>query len=193
MGKPVSLEDQVFDLKFYSKQLTMSAKRAEKDEAKHRQEVLRAMQQNRRDLAEIKAQLAIAKRSQALNLHRMSGQIEVVASQLEIASQSTVLAEQIAGINKSLESAVASMDVTQISQIMTKFNDQCKTLNINIEVMQGVMSEQGAQISDPNAVSRLLREVAEENAMALEGDYADLQAIELAPKSAVPATGAAIK
>jgi len=194
MGRPkLSLDDQIFELKFNAKQLSLEAKRAERDEARHRQEVFRAMQQGRRDLAEIKAQLAIAKRAQAMNLYRMSGRIEVMASQLQISSQSTQLAAQISGINKSLEAALGQMDVTQISRIMIQLDDQCKALNINTEVMQGVMSEQGAQVTDPAAVSRLLREVADENAMSLDGEYADLQAVEVAPKHSVQAPTSGIR
>ncbi|KAF8915798.1 hypothetical protein CPB85DRAFT_1291839 [Mucidula mucida] len=80
-----NLEKTLFQLKFTAKSLNRQAKKAQKDENSEKSRLKKALQQGNTDGARIYASNAIRKKSEALNLLRLSSRIDAVASRVETA------------------------------------------------------------------------------------------------------------
>lgn len=167
------MEDRIFELKFAAKSMNQQAKRMEKEEQRHREAVAKAMRAGKRDIAEVKAQIAIAKHHLALNLYRLAGVMEVVSSQLEIGMVSLQVTGQVKGLSESLGKALEDMDVKQIARVMVGFKDQCHDLDVNMQIIQDILGEQESQVTNPEAVSKLIDEVSAEMSFNLGLDMAE--------------------
>mmetsp|Transcript_13307 Transcript_13307/g.40264 ORF Transcript_13307/g.40264 Transcript_13307/m.40264 type:complete len:95 (-) Transcript_13307:658-942(-) len=77
------LEDQIFNLRFTSKQLQRASKKAEKDEKAERLKVKRAIEKGNMEGAKIYAQNAIRKKSEATNYLRLGSRLDAVVSRLD--------------------------------------------------------------------------------------------------------------
>jgi len=174
------MQDKVFDLKFTAKSMEQQARHLEKEEQRERQAVAKALKAGKTDMAAVKAQIAIAKHAQSLNLHRLSGVLEIVATQLEINVATSQLSTQIQSLTTSIDEALSVMDVEKIARTMVEFNDQCQGLNVNMQVLQDVMGEQGNQVANPDAVKDLLKQVADELKIELDMDIPGLGQVKAA-------------
>mmetsp|Transcript_24995 Transcript_24995/g.39270 ORF Transcript_24995/g.39270 Transcript_24995/m.39270 type:complete len:142 (+) Transcript_24995:419-844(+) len=74
-GKKPGLEDELFNLKFASKQLQRESKKSEKEMIKEKEKVKKALQSGRKDVAENHASNAIMHKTASINYLRMSSRI----------------------------------------------------------------------------------------------------------------------
>jgi charged multivesicular body protein 1 len=93
----MSLQDQVFNLKFSSKQLQRESKKFEREEKKEKEKVkkvrtrllaafnLQALVQGNKDIAKVYAENAIRMKTQQLTFLRLASRLDAVASRLDLA------------------------------------------------------------------------------------------------------------
>ena len=77
--------DQLFQLKFCSKQLARLSKKAEKEQRQQEAQVKKALEKGNPDIARVYAENAVRKKNESLNYLRMSGKIDAVASRVQSA------------------------------------------------------------------------------------------------------------
>ena len=77
------LLDQIFNLKFTSKQLVRSAKKCEKEEKEEKNKVKKAIEKGNVEGAKIYAQNAIRKKTEQLNYLKLSSRLDAVVSRLD--------------------------------------------------------------------------------------------------------------
>eukprot|EP00960_Hanusia_phi_P025395 745605-Hanusia_phi.AAC.1 len=141
-GSKKGLEDELFNLKFVSKQLQRESKKAEKEMIKEKEKVKKALEQGKHDIAEIHAQNAIMQKNQTLNYLRMSSRIvyipltlykttnfivqDAVAGKLGAAMKMQKVTSSMAQITKSMGKVLQTMKLDKIEAIMDKFEKVCK-------------------------------------------------------------------
>merc|ERR1712157_684155 len=103
--------DQVFNLKFLSKQLVRQAKKCEKDRKAERNKVKKAIEKQNVESARIYAQNAIRKQTEELNYLKLSSRLDAVVSRLETQAKMQMVNKNMAGIVKSLERQFENMGV----------------------------------------------------------------------------------
>merc|ERR1712100_176707 len=112
-----SLENQLFNLKFTSKQLIRMSKKCEKNEKAQKLKTKQAIEKGNMEGARIYAQNAIREKNQALNYLRLSSRIDAVAARVETAvrmRQVTAMQNIVIGMDKVMQ----TMDTQKITQIM---------------------------------------------------------------------------
>jgi hypothetical protein len=77
------LLDQIFNLKFTSKQLVRAARKCEKEEKDEKLKIKKAIEKGNMDGAKIYAQNAIRKKNEALNYLRLGSRLDAVVSRLD--------------------------------------------------------------------------------------------------------------
>ena len=77
--------DQLFQLKFCSKQLARLSKKAEKEQRQQEAQVKKALEKGNPDVARIYAENAVRKKNESINYLRMSGKIDAVSSRVQSA------------------------------------------------------------------------------------------------------------
>merc|ERR1712087_952061 len=159
------LLDQIFNLKFTSKQLVRSAKKCEKDEKEEKNKVKKAIEKGNIEGAKIYAQNAIRKRTEQLNYLKLASRLDAVVSKLETQSKMNTVNKNMAGIVKSLDRALQANNLEQVSQTMDKFEQQFESLDVQSECVQEAMGNQQAMSTPEDAVNTLMMQMADEHGL----------------------------
>ncbi len=163
----MGIEDQLFQLKFTAKQLEKQAQKAQQQQAQERAKVKKALEAKNVEGAQIYAENAIRKKNEYLNYLRLSSRIDAVASKVKSAMAMQSVAKNIGSVTKSLESAMASLDLEKVSKIMDNFEKQFTDLDVKSGVLESTMSSATTLSTPQNDVDALIKQVAEENGLEI--------------------------
>ena len=149
-----------------------------------------ALQQGNNDGARIYASNAIRKKSEALNLLRLSSRIDAVASRVETAVTMRAVTGNMTSVVRGMDKAMESMNlervsvtpaicvdsglkfVLQISLVMDKFETQFSDLDVQTSYMEDAMSSTNAVSTPQDQIDQLMRRTAEEANIELQHDLA---------------------
>merc|ERR1712188_350007 len=159
------LLDQIFNLKFTSKQLSRSANKCVKDEKGEKLKVKKAIEKGNIEGARIYAQNAIRKRTEQLNYLKLASRLDAVVSKLETQSKMNTVNKNMAGIVKSLDRALKTNNLEQVSSTMDKFEQQFESLDVQSECVQEAMGNQQAMSTPEDDVNTLMMQVADEHGL----------------------------
>ncbi|KAI0346816.1 hypothetical protein BDW22DRAFT_1351091 [Trametopsis cervina] len=166
------LEKTLFQLKFTAKTLSRQAKKAQKDENTEKARLKKALQQGNNDGARIYAANAIRKKTEALNLLRLSSRVDAVASRVETAVTMRQMTGNMASVVKGMDKAMDSMNLERISIVMDKFESQFSDLDVQTSYMEEAMSNTTAVSTPQDEVDALMKQAAEEANIELQHDLA---------------------
>ncbi|KAG9218864.1 hypothetical protein CCMSSC00406_0001022 [Pleurotus cornucopiae] len=174
-----NLEKTLFQLKFTAKTLNRQAKKAQKDENSEKSRLKKALQQGNNDGARIYAANAIRKKSEALNLLRLSSRIDAVASRVETAVTMRQVTGNMTSVVRGMDKAMESMNLERISVVMDKFESQFADMDVQTSYMEDAMSATTAVSTPQDQIDQLLRQTAEEANIELQHDLQarDLEAV----------------
>ncbi|KAF8969493.1 Snf7-domain-containing protein [Flammula alnicola] len=157
-----NLEKTLFQLKFTAKSLSRQAKKAQKDENTEKSRLKKALQQGNNDGARIYASNAIRKKSESLNLLRLSSRIDAVASRVETAVTMRQVTGNMTSVVRGMDKAMESMNLERISMVMDKFETQFTDMDVQTSYMEDAMSSTTAISTPQDQIDQLLRQTAEE-------------------------------
>jgi len=157
----------MFNLKLAVKQLERMAKKAEKDEKSERTKIKKAMEKGNQENARIHAENAIRNHNQHTQFLRMSARVDAVVQRVQTAITMQKVSVSMKGVVKSMDRAMSAMNLTQLSQLMEKFEQQFEDLDVQTAVMDGAMSSTTAQSMPPDQVDALINQVADEHGLEL--------------------------
>ena len=149
------MEKHLFNLKFASKQLLRDSKKCEKEEKAERAKLKKAMEKGNMEVARIHAENAIRQKNQALNFLRMSARVDAVSSRVQTVTFPLFLrtlqeliysfkfqavttkrvTSSMQGVVKAMDSAMKSMNLEKISNLMDKFEKEFEDLDVQTSVM----------------------------------------------------------
>merc|ERR1712189_127338 len=111
-------EKHLFNLKFAAKNLERQSKKCEKEEKAEKAKLKRAIQKGNLEGARIHGENAIRQENQALNYLRMGSRIDAVAQRVQTACTTKQVTKSLAGVVKSMDSAMKSMNLEKMSALM---------------------------------------------------------------------------
>jgi len=169
------MDDTLFQLKFASKQLQRSAKKAEKEQGKEQAKIKKALQQGNVDVARVYSENAIRKKNESLNYLRLSSRVDGVASRVQTGLMMKDLTKTMGSAVKGLDKALASMDLEKVSQIMEQFEKQSDMTQIHTDVLNDTIGNATTLNTPVSQVDALITQVAEESGLELIGQLSELQ------------------
>lgn len=161
------MEKHLFNLKFASKQMARSAKKCEKDEKAEKLKLKKALQKGNLEGARIHAENAIRQKNQGLNFLRMSARVDGVASRVQSAIQMRQVTNSMAGVVKSMDSALKSMNLEKVAGVMDQFERQFEHLDVQTQTMEEAMSGVTTLTVPEDQVESLMHEAADEAGLEL--------------------------
>ncbi|GMH40899.1 hypothetical protein BSKO_08803 [Bryopsis sp. KO-2023] len=164
------LLDQIFNLKFTSKQLAKQARKSEKEEKSERTKVKKAIEKGNIDGARIYAQNAIRKKTEQLNYLRLSSRLDAVVSRLDTQAKMQNVNKSMAGIVKALDKALTSNNLEKVANTMDQFERQFENLDVQTGFVENAMSNQMSLSTPENEVNGLLQQVADEHNLEVQLD-----------------------
>lgn len=117
--------------------------------------------------ARIHAENAIRQKNQSLNYLRMSARVDAVASRVQTALTTKKITQSIGGVTKAMESAMRSMNLEKISQVMDKFEKQFEDLDVQSKTMENAMSSTTSASMPEAQVDNLMQQIADEAGFVL--------------------------
>jgi len=162
--------DQIFNLKFTSKQLVRASRKCEKEEKNDKAKVKKAIEKGNIEGAKIYAQNAIRKKSEALNFLKLASRLDGVVSRLDTQAMMNTVNYNMAGIVKSLDKALRANNLEQVSRTMDQFERQFESLDVQSECVQQAMASQQALSTPEDEVSTLMQAIADEHGLEVRMD-----------------------
>lgn len=159
------LMDQIFNLKFTSKQLVRQAARCEKEEKAERLKIKKAIEKGNMEGAKIYAQNAIRKKNEALNFLKLGSRLDAVVARLNTQASMQAVSKSMGSIVKALQKALDSNNVEKIAHTMDEFEKQSMNLDVPSDVMNDTMSNQMAMSTPEDEVQGLLQQVAAQHGL----------------------------
>lgn len=161
------MEKHLFNLKIAAKELERNSKKCVKEEGVEKLKCKRAIQKGNLEGGRIHAENAIRQKNNALNYLRMSARVDAVASRVQTAMTTKKITQSIGGVTKAMESAMRSMNLEKISQIMDKFEQQFEDLDVQSKTMESAMNSTTTISTPEHQVDGLMQQVAEEAGLEL--------------------------
>ncbi|CEM37554.1 unnamed protein product [Vitrella brassicaformis CCMP3155] len=165
MGNRQSIEDNIFNMKLKSKELTRMSAKAEKEEKEEKTKVKKAIEKGNKDGARIYAQNAIRKKHEALNYLKLSSKMDAAASRLDAAIKSQQMTKDIYKAVPGLSRALGTMNVERISTSMDAFEKLFEDLDVRAEYVTNAIDSTTASATPVDQVDQLIAQVAEEHAL----------------------------
>mmetsp|Transcript_26623 Transcript_26623/g.81870 ORF Transcript_26623/g.81870 Transcript_26623/m.81870 type:complete len:202 (+) Transcript_26623:969-1574(+) len=187
MGQRVSLQEELINLKITSKQMVSASKKCEKQHAKYKKDVKKAIEKGNAEGARIYAQNAIREKNQALNYLRMGSRIDAVAQRLETAIRTKDMSKAMGKVTKGMGAALKSMDVEKISKVMDDFEKQFEDMDVRAGYMETAMTNSTASATPEDQVDGLISQIADEHQLDVSFALDDAGRVGTAVPSAAPA------
>lgn len=159
--------DQIFNLKFTSKQLQRQALKCEKEEKTEKGKVKKAIEKGNIEGARIYAQNAIRKKTEQLNYLKLGSRLDAVVSRLETQAKMNMINKSMAGIVKSLDKALNANNLEMVATTMDQFEKQFENLDVQSEFVQTAMGNSTAATTPQEEVDLLMQQVADEHNLSL--------------------------
>merc|ERR1711923_608583 len=99
-----------------------------------------------------------------------SARVDAVASRVQSAVQTKKVTNSMSGVVKAMDSAMKSMNLEKISNLMDKFEKDFEDLDVQTSVMEGAMSQTTATNVPQDAVETLMKQSADEAGLELNMD-----------------------
>merc|ERR1712100_119596 len=184
-----SLENQLFNLKFTSKQLIRMSKKCEKNEKAQKLKTKQAIEKGNMEGARIYAQNAIREKNQALNYLRLSSRIDAVAARVETAVRMRQVTASMQNIVIGMDKVMQTMDTQKITQIMDKFDQQFEDMDVRATYVENSMNQSATLSTPADQVDLLIQQVADEHGLEV-ADKLGTSAVPLSRPSAAAAAAA---
>merc|ERR1711902_383045 len=126
-----------------------------------------AMEKGNMEVARIHAENAIRQKNQAVNFLRMSARVDAVASRVQSAVQTKKVTNSMSGVVKAMDSAMKSMNLEKISNLMDRFEKDFEDLDVQTSVMEGAMNQTTATNVPQDSVENLMKQAADEAGLEL--------------------------
>ena len=159
------LEKQMFNLKFAAKQLERNAKKCQKEEKAEKHKLKCAIEKGNTEGARIHAENAIRQKSQYANFLRMASRVDGVCSRVQTAIAMQQVTGNMGSVVKGLDSAMKSMNLEKMQQLMDKFEKQFEDMDVQSQAMDQTMSNTVTLSVPEDSVDSLMQEVADEHGL----------------------------
>eukprot|EP00834_Sanchytrium_tribonematis_P005198 NODE_299_length_10456_cov_1.003669.p9 type:complete len:184 gc:universal NODE_299_length_10456_cov_1.003669:2708-3259(+) len=160
------MENSLFQLKLSAKQLVKASKKCEKEEKQEKLKAKKAIQQGNNDGARLYAANAIRKKTEALNLLKLSSRVDAMASRVQTAITMKQTTQNLQVICRDMDRALGKMDLNTMTMLMDRFEHQNEQIDITTNVM-----EDSINTKTPNElaqVDELLQQIADEAGLEIK-------------------------
>jgi len=164
------MENHLFNLKIAAKELERNSKKCLKQEGVEKTKCKKAIQAGNIEGARIHAENAIRQKNNSLNYLRMAARVDAVSARVQTALTTKKITQSIGGVSKAMESAMKSMNLEKVSQIMDKFEKQFEDLDVQSATLEATMSTTTTMSTPEAQVDTLMQQIADEAGLELNVD-----------------------
>merc|ERR1711924_419817 len=127
------------------------------------------------DSARIYAQDAIRVKNTGTNYLRLSSRLDACASRVESAVKMQQGTKQMGQVTKGMDKVLASMDVTQITKVMDKFEASFEDMDVRSQYVEGAMNSATASMAAEDQIESLMQQVADAHSLDFKSAATEAQ------------------
>ncbi|KAI2806423.1 hypothetical protein RDWZM_006619 [Blomia tropicalis] len=161
------MENHLFNLKIAAKELERNSKKCVKQENIEKAKCKKAISAGNIEGARIHAENAIRQKNNSLNYLRMAARVDAVSARVQTAMVTKKITQSIGGVTKAMDSAMRSMNLEKVSQIMDKFEKQFEDLDVQSSTLEATMSQTTTTLTPEGQVDSLMQQIADEAGLEL--------------------------
>uniref|UniRef100_A0A8V5GUH2 Uncharacterized protein n=1 Tax=Melopsittacus undulatus TaxID=13146 RepID=A0A8V5GUH2_MELUD len=145
----LSLQQVQRAIQFAVKELNRDSKKSDKEEKAEKAKIKKVIQKGNMEFARIHAENAIRQKNQNTSFFQMRAGVDAVTARVQTAVTMGKVTKEVAGVVKSMDATLKSMNLEKISALMDKYEHQFGTLDVqthldlNMELPQGQYSQYG--------------------------------------------------
>ncbi|KAJ1677598.1 hypothetical protein EV182_005840, partial [Spiromyces aspiralis] len=145
-----------------AKILARQSKKCEKEAIKEKAKLKKAIKQGNDEGAQIYAENVIRKKSEALQLLKLSSRIDGVATQVQSAANRQQVMKAMGTAVRGIDSALKTMNLEKLTAITDQFQAQAEDVNVQTRYMQEAMGGAVTTLVPQDEVESLMHQVADE-------------------------------
>ncbi|GAB5366696.1 hypothetical protein AAMO2058_001165800 [Amorphochlora amoebiformis] len=187
MGGQMSLEDQIIELRMAARSMKSQSNKCRKQEKSEQLKVKKAIEEGDKERAKIHAENSIRNKSNCINFLRMASRMDSIVQRLQTANSIKKMSKSMLQTTKIMKTALNTMNVEKISNVMDTFEKQFEELDIQSAVMEDSVKQANANAIKEDQVENLMRQVADEHNLKLEDDMLDVPEKKMQVKEEVKA------
>ena len=170
----ITIDDQIFNMKFTSKKLVKQSSRSEKEVVKEKNKLSLSIQNGNLEGARVYASNIIRKKNEALQQLQLSSRLDGMTSKLTTISCQRNITRSISHISRDIGIAMVNMNTMAIAQCMDRFDNQLQELDVQSDVINELMDSNNSNNTPIDDVDTLISMVADENGLILQEQFSDL-------------------
>lgn len=174
MGGRWTIEDEIFELKFSSKQLFRESQKCIAEQKKEKNRAKRALLSGDRIVARLHAENAIRHMNQRLMFLRMSSRLQAIAQRLQAAQNMQTLTKSMVSVVRLMAKHAKSMDLDKLTKTTQDFEAAFEDLDVRSKVMDDSIQLSASGLAPEDAIDDLLRQVIDEHRLEVQGQLADV-------------------
>ena len=175
MGNASSnIDNEIFNMKFTSKQLVKRYQKYEKQSKKRQKDVKKAIEDGNMDIAKEYAQMAINDHKTGIKMLGLSSKLDGVAAKLESAQRMKTVTRQMASTVRGMEHAMKAMDVDKLTNTMSQFETIFEDLDVKAGYMEQAMNGATSSATPIDEVDQLMEQVAAEHGLEIASAIDDM-------------------
>lgn len=124
--------------------------------------------------ARLRAENVIRKKSEGLNLMKLSSRVDAVASRVQTAVTMRQVTGAMTSVVRGLEKNMKNMNLEQMSLVMDTFETQFEDLDVQTGYMEGTIRDVNAESTPQDQIELLMRQVADESGLELKDNMQEL-------------------
>lgn len=167
------MENLLFNFKFLAKQLNRYSVKCLKEEKREKLKCKRSIQKGNMDNAKVHAENAIRQKNQSLSYLKLSARVDTIAARVQEMIITKQVTYSIQNVNRLMETAMKTMNLEKITNVMDLFEKQFDELKIQTNVMEDTISNSTCSLTPETQVDFLLKQIADETGIELNLNLPD--------------------
>lgn len=158
----------IVDMRMQQKHLLKMSAKAQSEEKLYQRKTTKQLEKRNTALAMVEAENAVRKHHEAIKYAQMASRLDAVRARVEQAQNDFALLRNISKVTKSMDMALKSCSVAQVTAVMEKFEANFDTMDVQTETVKQGMVATTATMAPQGEVEKLMAALAVEHAINLD-------------------------
>ena len=162
------LLDKIADMRYAAKQCERLATKTEQAVQAREQKVKQHIASGRQEVARVHASTMISQQQASIAYHKLSARLDAVATRLELLVRANAIISGIASLLPLLDSALDSMDIEQVDEVLNQFEACMIELEQRSSAIDSRMGKTTASSAPTEQVNNLMELIADRHGLDLK-------------------------
>ncbi|KAA6402680.1 MAG: hypothetical protein EZS28_001797 [Streblomastix strix] len=183
---PKRIDEVIFDLRIAKKGLERKAVMMQKKANQEKEKIIKAVRENNIYGAQVHGENSVRNLNAMRLFYRQAAYLDALADKIEMDQQFRTTVDQLDRLTCILKDQVNDADIGNVNRSMEQFQQNMDKMGIQIDLIDNSMKDATDGMINKNDVDNLIVEVAAQQNLQLQGQFADMQSRMAVPLPSAP-------